>query len=828
MEVFDVFAAFSLTDNFSGPLGNIRNALGATDVRTSALAASLGNLTQRLLPMAMVAGVVLGALAPAVGVAANFEQAISGVGAVSGASATEMAALEKAALDLGASTAWSASEVANAEKALAMTGYSTQENIAALPGVLDLASAAQEDLGQTANIASNILSSFGLEAGETGRVADILASAFTSSNTTLSSLASTMANAAPIAAAAGASISEVAAMAGKLGDVGIDASVAGTGIKIMFQRLQAPTGAAAKALTGLGLQTKDAAGNMLPIFDILKVLETSLNGMGSADKAAMLKKIFGEEAVGSVQALMTQGIDTISDYSKSLENPGKASAVAAQQLDNFNGAVTILGSGLEGLGITIGSVFLQPLKYIIQGITVFVGWLNILASTSVGQTLTGIAGAAAAAVIVFTAWAAASWGLAVAIPAVTAMLAPLAGAVAAISWPIWVIIGAAAMLALAWKTNFGGMTDTIARWWNSISLIIDGVKAVFSSLSNGTGTISGELATQLQDAGLVGWVESISRILYKFQTFWDGMWNALSGSFSEIKASFSPVFIELKTALNSLETSFKSVFEAFGLAEGAIDLNSWSEIGDIIGSVISVAFKVLASAIHLGIIGLKGIISVVHTFFELFTGKINLAEAGRKLIATFVEGIRSVINKPYELMKSGLSKVRHLLPFSDAKEGPLSSLTLSGTRVMSTLGQGITKAAPDLVKTTGTALAGVAAATAISIPTDLPVNAQLGSIPSLQAQIIPSAFNVPDIATNISNDISNPSEAPISPIIESQPSTSPPVPVGSDSPIGTTQNQDKKLIVHGGITINLSNIKDADGFVSELQRFVEEFDHADA
>ena len=309
--VFAVQAVMGLVDNITGPLRAVRDGMADTEAGAGRLGARMGMLTRILLPLAVAAGIFLAALAPGVGVAADFEAAISSVGAVSRASVSELAALESAALDLGASTAWSASQVAEAEKYLAMAGFSVKDNIAALPGVLNLASAAQEDLGNTANIASNILSAFRMEAGQTGDVADILTAAFTSSNTTLAGLASTMTNAAPIAAAAGASLADVAAMAGKLGDVGIDASVAGTGIKIMFQRLQGPAGAAAQTLKKLGIETKDAAGNMLPIFDILGSLQSATAAMGTADKATDFKKIFGEEAVGSVTALMGTGIDKI-------------------------------------------------------------------------------------------------------------------------------------------------------------------------------------------------------------------------------------------------------------------------------------------------------------------------------------------------------------------------------------------------------------------------------------------------------------------------------------------------------------------------------------
>lgn len=98
-----------------------------------------------------------------------------------------------------------------------MAGYKSNEIIKAMPGLLDMAAAGQLDLGTTADIASNILQGFGLQAEDTGRVADVLTKAFTSSNTTLDMIGDTMKYVAPQAAAAGYSLEEMAAASGLLG-----------------------------------------------------------------------------------------------------------------------------------------------------------------------------------------------------------------------------------------------------------------------------------------------------------------------------------------------------------------------------------------------------------------------------------------------------------------------------------------------------------------------------------------------------------------------------------------------------------------------------------
>gem|GEM_PF-5043131 len=74
----------------------------------------------------------------------------------------------------------------------------------------------------------------------------------------------------------------------------------------------------------------------------------------------------------------------------------------------------------------------------------------------------------------------------------------------------------------------------------------------------------------------------------------------------------------------------------------------------------------------------------------------KVKESGAKILTTLTDGIRSVINKPAELVKEGLGKIRNMLPFSDAKVGPLSKLTLSGKRIFETItvGMNATKSMP--------------------------------------------------------------------------------------------------------------------------------------
>src|SRR5690625_1751638 len=118
--------------------------------------------------------------------------------------------MREQAKELGRSTRFSASEAGEGMEMLARAGFDTSEVMDALPSVLDLAAAGAVELGDAADITSNILSGFGMEAEETARVADILAQASADSNVDVQGLGEAFKYAGPIASDLGVSIEDTA------------------------------------------------------------------------------------------------------------------------------------------------------------------------------------------------------------------------------------------------------------------------------------------------------------------------------------------------------------------------------------------------------------------------------------------------------------------------------------------------------------------------------------------------------------------------------------------------------------------------------------------
>ena len=284
-------------------------------------------------------------------------------------------ALRDQARQLGASTQFTAGQAADAQGFLAMAGFKLQAIMAAMPGMLDLAKAGDTDLAQTADIASNILSGLGMQAKDMGKLGDVLTATFGNSNTTLEMLGETMKYAAPIAKTYAVDLETVSAMAGKLGDAGIQGSMGGTALAAIMNRLAAPPKAAAKALDALGISTADAAGNLRPMPDILKEVYEQTKNLGTATRGGFLKAIAGDEAVKGMSYLVDQaGSGALQSFIADLKTAeGTAARVSKVMADNLKGDLSALGSAWEDLGIQMQDQQNGPMRELTQSLTSVIG-----------------------------------------------------------------------------------------------------------------------------------------------------------------------------------------------------------------------------------------------------------------------------------------------------------------------------------------------------------------------------------------------------------------------------------------------------------------------
>lgn len=264
----------------------------------------------------------------------------------------EMAKLEKQARQLGATTAFTATQAGEAQLFLARAGFEVQEIYDALPGTLDLAVAGVLDLGTAADIASNVLNQFNLEAKEMGHVGDILVNTANSANTNVEQLAEALKFAGPVAGALGIELEAAAAALGTMGDAGIQSTLAGTQLRGVMLALIGPTAKAERRLQALAARS----GQSRDAFDLTKnTMEDVFKAFGKAGTSVKeFNEIFGRrQAAGAI--VLAQNVEKFDELAKQTGAAGRASELAAIQMNTLWGSLRSLVSAIQEVALAAGS-----------------------------------------------------------------------------------------------------------------------------------------------------------------------------------------------------------------------------------------------------------------------------------------------------------------------------------------------------------------------------------------------------------------------------------------------------------------------------------------
>lgn len=300
----------------------------------------------------------------AVELSGDFESSLVSAGSKANATAAELERMREAAMQAGLDSAFGAKEAADGLGDLAQAGFDVEEQIAALADTLNLASAGKIDVSESASIAANALNAFRMEAGEAGRVADVLVKAANNADTSVSDLGKALGNAGGIAGQMGQDLEGIVAILGQMQNVGISAAEAGTAVRSSLAKLSDPTGKAAKALADLGVNSRDADGELRQLTDILVDMERQ--GASAQDFVAA----FGEEVGPKLATALASGADGLKTFESALlDAGGEAQRVANEKLDTLNGALDILKGSFETLAIEFGSKLAPAIKAVATELT---------------------------------------------------------------------------------------------------------------------------------------------------------------------------------------------------------------------------------------------------------------------------------------------------------------------------------------------------------------------------------------------------------------------------------------------------------------------------
>lgn len=379
------------TNNLSRAQDKLQSELSETQQKQQNLIDAqnrYGNLMNKI-SWSNIKGAVLGALgtyeilkAP-VKIAGDFEEAMQKVKAVGfsveGSNMAEFELLRKQALDLGASTKFTSIEAANAQEALIRANFSPQDVLNAMPALLNTAAAENLGIAQASDIIAGVMGGLNMKAIDAPKIADIMAFTSATSKLDIPGLAEGLKSVAPVAATQGIKLDQLSAYIGTLANKNIDMGTISTGLRNILLILANPK--TQDSLSKMGVKVKSATGQLVQLPDVFAQLDIALKGKGELDKAGVLGSLFGQQNAAIAFSLMSEsssgGIDAY--HQRILKGyEGQAKREADINLDSLNGQLTILSSSWDGLKTTIGDLFKNEFRALVETLSDGLSRLNAL------------------------------------------------------------------------------------------------------------------------------------------------------------------------------------------------------------------------------------------------------------------------------------------------------------------------------------------------------------------------------------------------------------------------------------------------------------------
>lgn len=350
--------------------GSVFNAtIGVIDAATAPISALASAAKNPVVQGASLIGASFG-VAESVNSFQDFESMMSQVKAISGATGQEFDDLTAKAQEMGATTKFTATESAEAFNYMAMAGWKPQQMIDGISGIMSLAAASGEDLGTTSDIVTDALTAFGLQAGDAGHFADVLAQASANANTNVSMLGESFKYVAPVAGAMNYSVEDTSLALGLMANASIKGSMAGTALKTSLANMAAPTDSMAAAMDKYGISLTDSEGNMKSLRGVIDNLRGSLGGLSETEQTAAASTIFGKEAMSGMLAIINASEEDYNKLSTAIGNSKDAAeGMADTMLDNLKGSFTLMQSAIEGTENAFGKRLSPYLRGIAGGIT---------------------------------------------------------------------------------------------------------------------------------------------------------------------------------------------------------------------------------------------------------------------------------------------------------------------------------------------------------------------------------------------------------------------------------------------------------------------------
>lgn len=692
----DVGSAVGYLDlDISGFLAGLRSAQSEADTASKNIATKIGNNLSSAGKSLTSAGSTLtksvtvpivGAGTAVVKLSSDFESAMSKVSAISGATGSDLDALNQKAQEMGAKTKFSATESAEAFTYMAMAGWKTEDMLQGIDGIMALAAADGLDLATTSDIVTDALTAFGLSASDSGHFADVLAKAASNANTNVTLLGESFKYAAPVAGALGYSAEDTAIALGLMANAGIKGSQGGTALRSSLSRLIKPTDDAAALMEKYGLSMTNADGSMKSLGQVMDMLRNNMGDLTEAEQAQAAATLFGQEAMSGMLSIINASDKDYEKLTSAIyDADGAAQEMADTMLDNLGGQLTLLKSALEGLAIQFGEILLPYIKQFVtwlqnltqklQNLTPeqkeqIVKWAAVAASIGpvllvVGKLVTSIGGLIITLGKIPGAVSSISGGM-------TKLGAAIGGITAPVAAVIAIIAALVAAFATLWKTNeefrnkmtsiwneiketIGGFCDGIVERINSLGFDFQNITEVLWSIWKGFCDLLAPVFTGVFQyiADTIGVVLDV--ILGIFDVFisifkgdWEGAWEAVKGIFLSVWNYIKDWFTNI---LNTIGGVLDAVCGWFGTTWE----NTWNNIKqffiDIWNGIVNF-FSNVISSIKMAVSNF--ITTIVNFFAQLPTNIANFITNAYNSVVTWVS---NMIAKAREMGQNFLNAV---------------------------------------------------------------------------------------------------------------------------------------------------------------------------
>lgn len=629
--------------------------------------------------------------------ATDFQESMSKVSAISGATGDDLERLTDMAKQMGATTKFSASESAEAFQYMAMAGWKTEDMLSGISGIMNLAAASGEDLAIVSDICTDALTAFGMSAEESGRFADILASASSNANTNVSMLGESFKYVAPLCGSMGYSAEDASIALSLMANAGIKGSQSGTSLKTALTNMLSPTSSMASVMEEYGLSLTNADGSMKSLQDVMIMLREKMGGLDEATQGAAASTLFGKEALAGMLAIINASDADFEKLTTAIYNcDGTAQNMAETMQNNLNGKLTQLKSALEGVAISFGEVLIPMLMKVVESITnVVQKFANLDEGT---RKLILIIGAIATSIgplllvigkLITTGSKIAGWGKGVA----TAMKGVMAGTkgigtvMTTVFGPggviLLVIAGIAALVAgfmYLWNTN-EDFKNFFINTWNAIvefmTPILEYLKTVIVQCWVDITTMLQPYIDEIKTFIVEAWnfilttiVPILNNIWSAIVTAWQYIWDTLQPILSQLKETISAAWDFILTiisiALDKISTivslGFEIVKGIFTAVTSAIKF-IWDNFGDLIVSKIKNVWDTVAGVV-------SGASKVLQGIFQTLTGLLtgnwskcwegisNIVSGVWQGITSFVKGGINAIISSINVFIRGINKIK--------------------------------------------------------------------------------------------------------------------------------------------------------------------------